>query len=65
MSVTNEDGWPGFSGKLSDVRRTPRLVAWSALMQEVVIHAEGEGENSSSGSGVLRKTLRLVVWSFS
>ena len=52
------------SGKLSDVRRTPRLVAWPALMREVGIHAEGKGENSSSGSGVWRKTPRLVVRSF-
>ena len=59
--VTGEDGWSGSSGEFSDVRRTPRLVVWSALMQEVGFHAEGEGENSSSRSGVLRKTPRLVV----
>ena len=49
---------------MSDVRRTPRLVVWLVLMREVVIYAKGEGENSSSGSGVLMKTPRLVVWSF-
>ena len=64
MPVTGEDGWSGSSGKLSDVRRTPRLVAWSALKREVGIHAEGEGENLSSRSGVWRKTPRLIVRSF-
>ena len=49
---------------MADVRRTPRFLARSALKQEVVILAEGEGENSSSRSGVLRKTPRLVVRSF-
>jgi len=52
------------SRKLSDVQRTPRISAWSAFMQEVGIHAKGKGENSSSGSGVWRKTPRLVVRSF-
>ena len=52
------------SGELSDVRRTPSLDAWSALMREVGIHAKGEGENSSNGSGVWMKTPRLVVRSF-
>ena len=46
MPVTSEDGWSGLSGELSDVRKKPRLVAWSALMREVVIHSKGEGENS-------------------
>jgi hypothetical protein len=46
---------------LSDVWRTQRLVAWSAVKREVGIHAEGEGENLNSGSGVWRKTPRLVV----
>ena len=46
---------------MSDVCRTPRLVAWSALMREVGVLAKGKGENSSNGSGVCRKTLRLVV----
>ena len=64
MSVTGEDGWSGSSGELSDVRRTPRLVAWLALMREVGVLAEGKGENSSSGSGVWRNIPRLVVWSF-
>ena len=52
------------SGELSDVRRTPRLVAWLALMREVGIHAEGKGEILSSRSGVWGKTPRLVVRSF-
>jgi len=34
-------GWSGLSGELSDVRRTPSLVAWSALIVEVGIPAEG------------------------
>ena len=34
---------------------------WSGLILKVGIHAEGEGENLSSGSGVWRKTPRLVV----
>ena len=46
---------------MSDVRRTPRLVAWSALMREVRVRAEGEGENPSKSSGVWRKTPRLVA----
>ena len=33
-------------------------------MREVGFLAKGKGENSSSGSGVLRKTLRLVVQLF-
>ena len=64
MPVTVEAEWKGLSGSSSDVRWTPMLVAWSALMKEVVIHAKGDGENLSSRSGVLRKTPRLVVRSF-
>ena len=61
MPGTCEAEWKGSSGLSSDVRWTPRLVAWLALMQEVGFLAKGKGENSSSGSGVLRKTPRLVV----
>ena len=64
MSVTNEDGWSGFSSDLADVRRTPRFVAWSALMQEVGFLAKGEGENQSYLAGVRRETLRFVAWWF-
>ena len=47
---------------MSDVRKTPRLVAWSAvLMRTEGIHAEGKGENPSNSPGVLRKTPRLVA----
>ena len=62
VSVTNEDGWTGTSSELSDVRRTPRLVAWSGLMRTEGIHAEGEGENPSYSTGVCRETPRLVAW---
>ena len=34
------------------------------MIREVGIHAKGEGDNSSSGSGVWKKTPRLVVRSF-
>ena len=64
VSVTGVLGWWVMSSELSDVRRTPRLVAWSGLISEVGIHAKGAGENSSNGSGVWRKTPRLVVRSF-
>jgi hypothetical protein len=63
-SVTGEDGWSGFSRGVSDVRRTPRLVSWSALILTVGIHTGGKGENLSSRSGVRRKTPRLVVQLF-
>ena len=46
------------------VCRIPRLVAKSALMQEVGVCAEGKGENSSSRSGGLMETPRLVVLLF-
>ncbi len=52
------------SGELSDVRWTPRLVAWLALMQEVGFLAKGKGENLSSGSVVLKETPRLVLHLF-
>ena len=64
VSVTGDDEWSGSSSRVSGVRRTPRLVSWSALMQEVRIHAEGKGENPSKSSGVRRKTQRLVAWLF-
>ena len=43
------------SGKFSDIRRTPRLVAWSALMREVGVLAKCKGENES---------YLIVAWSF-
>ena len=61
LSVTGELARWGLSGKLSDVRRTPRLVACLGLILEVGIHANGKGENSSNKSGVWRKTLRLFL----
>jgi hypothetical protein len=64
VSVTDEDGWLGSSSLSSDVRRTPRLVAWSALMREVGILAEGKGENQSYLTGVRRETPRFVAWWF-
>ena len=54
--------WSGLSGELSDVRRTPWLVAWSALMREVGVLAEGKGENPSNSTGVQKKTPRFVAW---
>ena len=62
--VTGEAEWKGSSGSSSDVRWTPRLVAWSALMREVGIHAEGVGENQSYLTGVQRETPRFVAWWF-
>ena len=62
VSVTDEDGWSGLSSYLSDVRRTSRLVTWSALMREVVILAKGKGENQSYLTGVQRETPRFVAW---
>ena len=45
----------GSSSSLSDVCRTPRLVAWSALMREVGVLDKGEGEN---------KSYLIVAWLF-
>ncbi len=49
---------------MSDVWRTPRLIAWLGLMRTEGIHAKGEGENPSNLSGVRMKTPRLVALSF-
>ena len=46
-AVTGGVGWKGSSGELSDDRRSPRLVAWAALKQEVGVLVKGEGENES------------------
>ena len=54
VSVTDEDGWSGLSSDLADVRRTPRFVARSALMQEAGILAKGEEENQIYLTGVWR-----------
>ena len=61
LSITDEDGWSGSSSLSSDVRRTSRFVAWSALMREVGILAEGKGENQSYLAGVRRETPRFVA----
>ena len=50
----------GSSGELSDVV-LPRLVLEAALIREVGVRADGEGGNSSSGSG---GEPRLVVLLF-
>ena len=60
-SVTGGVGSKGLSGKVSGVRRTPRLVVEAALIREVGLLAEGEGGNSSSGSS---GEPRLVVLLF-
>ena len=52
------------SSGVSDVRRTPRLVSWLALLQEVGIPAKGKGENPSQLFGVRSKTPRLVAQLF-
>ena len=61
MSVTGGAGWKGLSGKVTGVRRIPRLVIKAALMREVGICLKGKGGSSSSGSG---GELRLVVLLF-
>ena len=60
-SVTDEDGWAGLSSGVSDVRRTPRLFSWLALLREVGIPSEGERENPSKSSGVRSQTPGLVA----
>ena len=52
------------SSDLADVRRTPKFVARSALMQEVGILAKDEGENQIYLTGVRRETTRFVAWRF-
>ena len=54
----------GSSGKVSGVRRTPRLVFEAELIQEVGLLVEGEGGNSSNTSDVLMETPRLVLRMF-
>ena len=61
MSGTGEDGWSGTSSELTDVRRAPRVVAWSVLISDG-IQAKGRGENPSYSTGVWRKTPRFVAW---
>ena len=54
-AVTGGVGWKGSSRELSDDRRSPRLVAWASLKQEVGVLVKGEGENES---------YLVVAWSF-
>ena len=64
LPVTGESEWKGLSGLSSDVFRTPRLVAWLALMREVGVLAKGKGRNQSYLAGVRRETPRFVAWWF-
>ena len=59
--VTGDGELLGLSGKLSGIQRTPRLVPWVALMQEVGACAEGKVETSNS-AGDLIMAPRFVAW---
>ena len=61
-SVTGEVELEGLSGEVSGVV-LPRLVVEAALIREVGIRSDGEG-NSSNNTGVLMETPRLVLRTF-